>query len=287
MATDTPRTALVIAPHADDAAAFLGGTLVRFAAEGWRMVLVRVTDDARDSVGSTVEDTTRINAEQLRNAADILGVDAIEELGYPTDTLGDVSKVALRERFVYLFRKHRPYAVFSFDPTVPDPNLDHVVTAQCIEEAYWVSCFDLHHPEHFDEGLAPFSVCERWYFARELPSANRAIDITDYYDASVRALCAHDLMFRNVLNQYRLQARTWGKTIPPLEQAFHGDMQPLVSMFLAARAQAAAERHGLPEGRLAESSRLERFGDLEPLFQAAGEPLPGAPPPIHRKGLDP
>jgi LmbE family N-acetylglucosaminyl deacetylase len=61
-------TALVICPHADDAAAFCGGTVAKLAAAGWRMVLVRVTDDARDSVGvATVEET---HSPQHRGAAD-------------------------------------------------------------------------------------------------------------------------------------------------------------------------------------------------------------------------
>ena len=40
-----PRTVLVICPHADDAVAFCGGQVMRFAEEGWRVVLVRVTND--------------------------------------------------------------------------------------------------------------------------------------------------------------------------------------------------------------------------------------------------
>ena len=54
------KTALVISPHADDAAAFCGATLAKFAAQGWKVVLVRVTDDAKDSVGHSIEETIRI-----------------------------------------------------------------------------------------------------------------------------------------------------------------------------------------------------------------------------------
>ncbi len=44
------KTAMVISPHADDAAAFCGGTLAKLALDGWNVVLVRVTDDRKDSV---------------------------------------------------------------------------------------------------------------------------------------------------------------------------------------------------------------------------------------------
>jgi LmbE family N-acetylglucosaminyl deacetylase len=189
------NTAMIVSPHADDAAAFCGATLAKFADLGWKVVLVRVTDDSKDSLGLSVEDTIRANTEQLHSAAAILGISEIIELGYETDCLGDVSRVELRERFVYLIRKHKPYAVFTFDPDgLYENNLDHVVVAEAVDEAFWVSCFDKHHPEHFEGGLEPFSVCERWYFARQLPEATHAEDVSRYLGLKVDALCAHKTM---------------------------------------------------------------------------------------------
>ncbi|MFQ3659968.1 MAG: PIG-L family deacetylase, partial [Anaerolineae bacterium] len=92
------HTVLVICPHADDAAAFCGGQVILFARAGWRVVLVRVTDDRTDSVGLSVEETIRINTEQLHAAAQIMGVAEIVELGYETDALSEISHGALRER---------------------------------------------------------------------------------------------------------------------------------------------------------------------------------------------
>jgi LmbE family N-acetylglucosaminyl deacetylase len=43
--------AMVISPHAGDAAAFCGGMISKPADQGWKVILVRVTDDCRDSVG--------------------------------------------------------------------------------------------------------------------------------------------------------------------------------------------------------------------------------------------
>lgn len=145
------HSAMVFSPHADDAAAFCGGTLAKLAADGWRVILVRVTDDSRDSVGLTIEETVRRNTEELHVAGKALGVSEIVELGFPTDTLADVPETALRERFVYLLRKYQPYSVFTFDPFAPfEGNLDHIRVAQAVEEAFWVACFDLHHPEAAD-----------------------------------------------------------------------------------------------------------------------------------------
>lgn len=281
------HTALVISPHADDAAAFCGATLAKFAANGWRIILVRVTDDAKDSLGYSVAETVQINTEELKNAAEILGIAEIVELGYPTDCLADISKVELRERFVYLYRKYKPYAVFSFDPEGRyENNMDHVVVSQMADEAFWVACFDKHHPEHFAEGLEPFSVCERWYFARDLPQVTHAEDITEYLSVKVDALCAHRAMMQNTFNQYRLQLKTWGRRMPWLDSSIEGDLRPLLALAMQEQANAVAAQFELGPGRMGEAFRLLRFGEFEGLFQALSEPLPDAQAAPQRATLD-
>jgi LmbE family N-acetylglucosaminyl deacetylase len=278
---------MVISPHADDCAAFCGGTVAKLADRGWKVFLVRVTDDAKDSVHMSEEETGKRNAEQMKEAADILGVHSIIELDYPTDCLANVDMVELREKIVYLFRKHQPYAVFSFDPFgLYEDNMDHVRVAQAVYEAFWVAAFDLHHPEHGKEGLEPFSVCERWFFARRLQHPNHVEDVSDYMDKKVDAMCAHRTMVRNLINQYVLQLKTWGRRVPWLEQSMEGDPRPLVASFLQGQANAVAEKHNLGEGRMGEEFRLVRFGDLEELFQTMGEPIPGAEEPPPRNGID-
>ena len=281
------HTLMVISPHADDAAAFCGATIAKFADEGWRVILVRVTDDAKDSVGLTVEETKKRNSVELREAARVLGVTEIIELGFETDCLADISLVALRERFVYLLRKHRPFAVFSFDPFgAYEGNMDHIRVAQAMEEAFWVACFDLHHPEHFADGLTPFSVCERWYFGRNLPDANRAEDVTATIDRRIDAMCAHRTMMRNTINQFILQLATWGRRAPLLEMSRDGDIKPLLSGVITDQARAAAEKHGIGKDRFAEEFRLVRFGEMEDLLQSLSEPIDGAASAPRRSGLD-
>ncbi len=268
------RTVLVICPHADDAAAFCGGQVIRFAQEGWHVVMVRVTNDATDSVGLSREETISLNTEQMHIAAKIMSVSEIVELGYETDCLGDVSRVELRERFIRLFRHYRPYAVLSFDPYAPyEPNLDHVVVSQAIEEAYWTATFDKHHPEHLAEGLKPHSVCERWYFARQLPDINCVIDISDVIEQRIDALSAHVEMMRNTFNQLKLQAATWGRYLPLLDEAIaSGNLRPMMAVWLKQRAGNWGKQYGM---EYAEVYRVDRFGGAEALFQRESLPLPG------------
>jgi LmbE family N-acetylglucosaminyl deacetylase len=279
------HTAMVISPHADDAAAFCGGTLAKLADQGWKVILVRVTDDRKDSLGLSIEATIQKNAEELRESARILGIQEIIELGFETDMLADIPLGKLRERMVYLFRKHRPYAVFSFDPDgLYENNQDHVRVAQAVDEAYWVACFDKHYPEHFKEGLEPFSVCERWYFARQLPSVTHVEEISKTIQRKILALCAQREMMRNTINQSRLQLRTWGKQVPWLEQSMQGDLRPLVELFIREQAKAVAAQAGWDrETCLGESFRMLRFGGLEALFQQMAEPLAGVEQAAHER----
>jgi len=272
------NTAMVISPHADDAAAFCGATIAKFADQGWKVILVRVTDDRKDSVGLSIEVTIQKNAHELREAARILGIHEIVELGFETDMLADIPLGRLRERIVYLFRKYKPYAFFTFDPDgLYENNQDHVRVAQAVDEAFWVACFDKHYPEHFNEGLEPFSVCERWYFARQLPAVTHVEEVSKTIERKILAVCAHKEMMRNTINQSRLQLKTWGKQVRWLEESMDGDLRPLLGMFMQEQAKAVAVNAGWDsETTLGEAFRLVRFGDMEPLFQMMAEPLVGA-----------
>lgn len=268
------QTVLVICPHADDAAAFCGGQIIKFADEGWHVVMVRVTNDETDSIGLSREDTIQINTEQMHKAVQIMGIRDVVELGYATDCLGDVSRVEIRERFIRIFRQYRPYAVMSFDPYAQyEPNLDHVVVSQAVEEAYWTATFDKHHPEHLAGGLQPHSVCERWYFARRLPAITCAVDVSEQLERKIEALSAHVEMWRNTLNQSRLQLATWCRYVPQIDQAIEsGDMRPMADLYLRGQAQRWGNEYGM---EYAEVYRVERFGGSEAFFQRESLPLPG------------
>lgn len=213
----------------------------------------------------------------MHQAAAILGIAEIVELGYPTDQLFAVSELELRERFVYLIRKYRPYAVFSFDPDGwEENNQDHKRVAEAMDEALWVSAFDKHYPEHFKEGLEPYSVVERWFFGRKLPNPNRAEDISEFLEKKIDALCTHRTQIKHLLHQYQMQLAAWGRRVPWVDLSYEGDPKEIVAVFLQEQANAVAREFGLGEGRMGELFRYVRFGDLEELFQMMSEPLPNA-----------
>ena len=66
--------ALVVIAHADDATLFCGGTIAGWADLGVKATVLRVTDDAPDSVGLDRAATRAQNSAQLRAACAVLGV---------------------------------------------------------------------------------------------------------------------------------------------------------------------------------------------------------------------
>lgn len=261
------RTVLVFSPHADDLSIFCGGTVALLSDAGWRVVMVRVTNDALDSVGISREETIERTERELHTAVANLGVQEIVELGYETDVLGDVSEVELRERVIRLYRLYRPYAVFSFDPfgVFHENNQDHFKVAYAVDEAFWTAMFDKHHPEHLEEGLRPHGVFERWYFARRLAEVTTVVDIGAVVDRKIAAVAGHELAMRNFVHQLLLQAETGGVELPALRRAREGDLRQLIDQLIRAGSAACGAPHRLAH---AEEFRVVRFSGMESALRA-------------------
>ena len=257
------RTVLLVVAHADDPTLFLGGTVARWSDMNWRVVVVRATDDRWDSFAKDEADTIRDNETEFRAAMEILGVSEIVELGMHTDTLGDASETALREKIIRLIRLHKPYALVTFDPfsRFAEDNEDHKLIARATDEAFWTSQFDKHHPEHLAEGLAPHGCYERWYFGRSVGEVTDVVDISSTLDRKVAAACTHRTMMVNYANQLRLQASTGGWDVPMLDTVIAtGDVTPLREPLVRGGAARTGARHDLAA---AEEFRVVRYGGLE------------------------
>lgn len=267
------RTVLVVVAHADDVALFIGGTVAAWSDAGYRVVVVRVTDDRWDSVGLSEDETITANASEFRKACDILGVAEVVELGEPTDVLADVSEVRLREMIIRQIRVHRPYALVTFDPYAMygEDNQDHHKVAAATDEGFWTAQFDKHHPEHLAEGLQPHGCFERWYFGRSVQRVTDVIDIAATIDRKVAAACAHATMMRNFMQQLQMQARSGGWRIDAVDRALTtDDVEPLLAQLVRVASAQVGERHGLD---VAEEFRVVRFGGLQPLLDSLGERL--------------
>jgi len=206
------RRVLIAVAHGDDAALFVGGTIRLLADAGCSIHLLRFTDDCTDSVGLDPASTVAANDTELAQACAILGIAERTDLGYPSDTLGDVRRGELREHAIRIVRQVRPYAVLTFDPYAAygEDNQDHVRVAQEMDESVWTAMFDKHHPEHLANGLAPHGVVERWYFGRRVTDPTDIVDVSSVATIKAEAAVAHRTMMGNLMHQLTLMADTAG-----------------------------------------------------------------------------
>lgn len=255
------RSVMVVVAHADDAALFCGGTIAAMSRAGATLTLVRVTNDDTDSVGLSPTETIARNARELASAASILGISAVRNFGYPSDHMSDVPEVELRERLIRAVREIKPYAVLTFDPHGGggEDNQDHLRVAQAMDEAFWTSMFDKHHPEHAGEGLAPHGVVERWYFARPPSHVSHVVNTSEVLDTKCNAAAQHTTMLGNLVEQLHLMAKTEGRELPRLTQ-ISDDLPDFIRSLVRAGSQATGATYELPA---AEEFRRVRYSGFE------------------------
>ncbi|MGA2270893.1 MAG: PIG-L family deacetylase [Bryobacteraceae bacterium] len=174
-----------IQPHADDIPLFAGGLVLKLIHEGCTGYLIRTTNDDHTGPGSVGEGVLANERDNLA-VARALGMKKAYDLYYRNHMLDGVSPLELRLRLIFLFRLLKVDTVVCYDPWAHyEENPDHYVTADAVEAACWMSGMSKDYPEHFDAGLSPHSVTEKYYFARGPQYVNRVVDITDFMDQKI------------------------------------------------------------------------------------------------------
>ncbi len=176
-----------IQPHADDIPIFAAGTVAKLIAEGYRGILIRMTNDDMAGPG-TVGDTVLANEKDNDAVARTLALEKVFNLNYANHQMDKESRVEIRARLIFLFRLMKVDTVISYDPVAHyEENPDHYVTSQTVEAACWMAGGTKDYPEHFAAGLEPHSVREKYYFSRGPQIVNRIVDITATIDKKVAA----------------------------------------------------------------------------------------------------
>ncbi|WP_149274267.1 PIG-L deacetylase family protein [Pareuzebyella sediminis] len=175
-----------IQPHSDDIPIFAGGTVAKLIKEGYTGYLIRTSNDDHAGRGETVGEVIRNNEKDNEEVAKALGLTKVYNLGYRNHRMDNISIQELRGRLIFLFRLLKVDTVISYDPWGHyEENPDHYITAKAVESARWMAGGRLDYPEHFEAGLSPHSVKERYYFARGPQLVNRIVDISETIDDKV------------------------------------------------------------------------------------------------------
>ncbi len=205
------RVALVSVAHADDVLLFCGGAITTLIKAGWKVTVVRATNDRWDSFNLDESSSIVANTQEFNSAMATLGVSKVIDLNLDTDRLGDFSEVTLRSKYIDLIRDVKPYLVITFDPDsyLYEDNEDHRKVAVSMAEAMWTSGFDK-HPGEKPGKIEPFLPVARWYFGREVAMPTHILDVTLQIDVLVAATSLHETMLVNMARQLWLKGQTAG-----------------------------------------------------------------------------
>jgi bacillithiol biosynthesis deacetylase BshB1 len=142
--SSAPLDVLVVAPHPDDAELGMGGAILRYRADGFRVGVLDLTSGEPTPHGSL-----EIRAQETAAATEILGLDWRGNLGLPNRSLQPTLEA--RALLAGAFRQLKPRLVFA--PYWVDAHPDHTAAVELIEAArFWskLTKTDLpgtpHHP---------------------------------------------------------------------------------------------------------------------------------------------
>src|SRR5262245_56806450 len=181
-----------IQPHCDDLPLFAGGTVLKLIREGYSGILIRTSNDEMAGRGATVGEVVINNERDNFEVAGRLGLQKVFDLNYRNHEFDAVAAAEMRHRLVFIFRLMKVDTVICYDPWGHfEENPDHYVMARCVEAACWMAGGRWDLPEHFEAGLRPHAVTEKYYFARGPQLVNRVVDITAVFDQKVEANLAN------------------------------------------------------------------------------------------------
>lgn len=188
----TPKSAMVIAAHPDDAEFTVAGTVAAWARAGCRVTYVICTDGNAGShePGMTREKLAEIRRAEQRAACATLGVSEVVFLGYDDGQLQP--SLDLRRDLVRAIRQHKPEVVVTWDPTslfIDDEYInhpDHRAAAQAALDATAPACA---MPLLWPEVGSPHRVSQVYVFGHDKP--NVWVDVSDTIELKIAALKQH------------------------------------------------------------------------------------------------
>lgn len=194
------KTILVFNAHPDDTEIGCGGTVVKFAEEGNRVILVIMTNGEKGSSdnNNNFKKLISIRKKETQQAAEFMGVEKVVHLNYPDGELEDNKKI--RGQVVKLIRIYRPDIII-----VPDPTaifFDNYINHSDHRTAGWIVVNSLipagnwnFYRNQFTIKIKPHNVSEIYFAVSREP--NWAVDISGTFEKKVKALSFHESQVNN------------------------------------------------------------------------------------------
>ncbi len=193
---ELPRSALVIAPHADDEAMGCAGLLARLAAEGARIHVLYLAVDGFHHYGIDGETTYAQRVAEIERVVELFGDGCSYEIAYGDEDLIErldtLAQRDLVDRFEGALNEHEPELLLL--PAVPDYDQDHrAVFAAGVAAARPIAL-------QFGKWLVPrvltYEMSKLQWAASPLPRFASFCDITDVMETKLEAVRRSETLLR-------------------------------------------------------------------------------------------
>src|SRR3954469_5061323 len=175
---------LAVAAHRDDVELTCAGTLIKAARQGYRTAVIDLTQGEMGTRG-----TPELRAAEASRAAEIMGLQARENLGRPD--AGIVNDLETRELLARAIRRFKPAVVIA--PAREGRHPDHHTTAQLVRDACFVAGLaklapDL--PKH-----RPRKLVHCVSFREDFGKPTFVVDISEEFETKMKAIRCYDSQF--------------------------------------------------------------------------------------------
>jgi LmbE family N-acetylglucosaminyl deacetylase len=249
------KTLLVITADASDYILAAGGTIAGMIETGDRAIVVRVTNDDKDSWNLPPEETARRTREESEAAAKALGIEKVVALGYRAGELGGVSPTELRDRILFYVRLHKPDVMFIPNPyTHYNEVLDRFYVGQAAEEARRAAALRNHQPPLAAAGLEPHITPELYYYAQPYDPRRReaestatfapqpkVVDIAGAFSKKVRAAQALKTINHAAAMRLKQRIEASNRRLPLLDRVNEESVRGLAEINVRGLAEIAAK----------------------------------------------
>ena len=236
-----------IQAHLDDIPYCCSGTCAKLINEGYTGYLIRTSNDEKCGPGTCAENI-KSNEEENIKMAKAIGFTDVFDFYYRNHRMDGITSAEIRARFIFLFRFLKVDTVVSMNPWGHgEENPDHWVTARAVEEACWMSGMDNDFEEHFEAGVMPHGVRERYYMVmRSGQPFNRVVDISSYTEQKIDSLVeCRSQGGGNRGSLLRTRLAKEGKRLPILGNDDRTADREYARMFMMGEYSDIAVKHGL------------------------------------------
>lgn len=181
---------LVVAAHADDEALGCGGTIAKHSTNGDEVFLILMADGVSSRNAESADDLQVRNI-AAQQAAKILGIKKIINLGFPDNTMDSVPLLEIVKKLEVKIQEINPEIIYTHH--YGDLNIDHRITNQAVLTA----CRPM--PESSVKEIYTFEVMSstEWSQSRIHPFLpNFYVDVTSTYALKAAALKSYKMEMR-------------------------------------------------------------------------------------------